>query len=175
LKLNIALETWISSTKKGNSLIFDQVNNDRIYEHFYKHHGLKQFDEELLFLYSYLFSYDISFLRMKSKNEEFGKLKEKGIVLNYSTSDYYYFPHKDYAYLINQTLIKEKGLGTENLIELLNKYIDNYRTESELNITELIVKLSVSEQYEVTRQLLNNAKVLNLFSDKFKSNIRPYE
>lgn len=175
LKLNIALETWISSTKKGSSLKFDQVNNDRIYEHFYKHHGLKQFDEELLFLYSYLFSYDISFLRMKFKNEEFGKLKEKGIVLNYSTSDYYYFPHKDYAYLINQTLIKEKGLGTDHLIELLHNYIDNYRTESELNITELIVKLSVSEQFEVTRQLLNNAKVLDLFSDKFKSNIRPYE
>jgi hypothetical protein len=175
LKLNIALETWISSTKKGSSLKFDQVNNDRIYEHFYKHHGLKQFDEELLFLYSYLFSYDISFLRMKFKNEEFGKLKEKGIVLNYSTSDYYYFPHKDYAYLINQTLIKEKGLSTDHLIELLHKYIDNYRTESELNITELFVKLSVSEQFEVTRQLLNNAKVLDLFSDKFKRNIRPYE
>lgn len=175
LKLNIALETWISATKKGNNLKFDQVDNDRIYEYFYKHHGLKEFDEELLFLCSYLFSHDISFLRIKFKNEEFGKLKEKGIVLNYSTSDYYYFPHKDYAYLINQTLIKEKGLGTDHLIELLNKYIDNYRTESELNITELIVKLSISEQYEVTRQLLNNAKILDLFSDKFKSNIRPYE
>jgi hypothetical protein len=175
LKLNIALETWISSTKKGSNLKFDQVDNDKIYEHFYNHHGLKQFDEELLFLYSYLFSHDISFLRIKFKNDEFRKLKEKGILLNYSTSDYYYFPHKDYAYLIHQALIKEKGLDTNHLTKLLNNYIDNYRTESELNITELIVKLSVSEQFEITRQLLNNAKVLDLFSVKFNSNIRPYE
>lgn len=175
LKLNIAIETWISSTKKGSSLKFDQVNNDRIYEHFYKHHCLKEFDESLLFLYSFLFSHDISFLRIKFKNDEFGKLKEKGIVLNYSTSDYYYFPHKDYAYLIHQTLVKEKGLSTDLLIDLLNNYVHNYRTESELNITELIVKLFISEQFEITRQLLNDVKVLELFSDKFKSNIRPYE
>ncbi len=175
LKLNIALETWISSIKKGNDLKFDQVNNDRIYEYFYQQHRLKEFDEELLFLYSFLFSRDISFLRMKNKNDEFRKLKEKGIILNYSTSDYYYFPHKDYAYLIYQTLIKEKGLGTDNLIELLNNYIRNHRTESELNITELIVKLSISEQFEITRRLLNNEIVLDLFSDKFKRNIRPFE
>ncbi len=111
---------------------------------------------------------------MKFKDEEFGKLKEKGIVLNYSTSDYYYFPYKNYAYLIHQTLTKEKGLGADHLIALLNHYIDNYRTESELNIMELIVKLSVSVQFEITRQLLNNAKILDLFSDKFKSNIRHY-
>lgn len=175
LKLNIALETWIASNKKGKDLKFDQVNNDRIYEYFYKYHGLKEFDEELLFLYSFLFSHDISFLRIKSKNEGFGKLKEKGIVLNYSTSDYYYFPHKDYAYLINQTLIKEKGLGKGHLIELLNNYIDNYRTESELNITELIIKLSNSQQFEITKEILNNKKVLDLFSNKFKRDIRTYE
>jgi hypothetical protein len=175
LKLNIALETWISSTKKGSNLKFDQVNNDRIYEHFYKHHGLKEFDEDLLFLYSFLFSHDISFLKIKFKNEEFGKLKEKGIVLNYTTSDYYYFPHKDYAHLIHQTLIKEKGLGSEYLIELLKNYIDNYRTESELNITELIIKLSASQQFEITKEILNNEKVIDLFSNKFKGNIRTYE
>jgi len=175
LKLNIALETWVSSTKKGSNLKFDQVNNDRIYEHFYKHHGLKQFDEELLFLYSFLFSHDISFLKIRFKNEEFGKLKEKGIVLNYTTSDYYYFPHKDYANLIHQTLIKEKGLSLEYLIKLLTNYIDNYRTESELNITEIIIKLSVSKQFEIVKEILNNEKVLELFSNKFKSNIRTYE
>jgi hypothetical protein len=68
--------------------------------------------KNLLFLYSFLFSLDISFLRIKNKTDEFKKLKEKGIVLSYSTSDYYYFPHKDYAFLIHQTLIKEKDLGT---------------------------------------------------------------
>jgi hypothetical protein len=46
LKLNIALEAWISSTKKGNTLKFDQVNNDRIYEYFYEQHRLNEFDEE---------------------------------------------------------------------------------------------------------------------------------
>jgi len=55
LKKNIALETWISSTKKGSSLKFEQINNDRIYEHFHYHYGLQKFDTALLFLYSYLF------------------------------------------------------------------------------------------------------------------------
>jgi hypothetical protein len=175
LKLNIALETWISSIKKGRNLKFDQVNNDSIYEHFYSHHGLKELDENLLFLYSFLFSHDISFLKIKFKNEEFGKLKEKGIILNYSTSDYYYFPHKDYADLIHQSLIKEKGLDKEYLIKLLNNYIDSYKTESELNIIELIVKLSISKQFEITRELLNNTKVFDLFFNKFKDKIRSYE
>lgn len=175
LKLNIALETWISSTKKGNALKFDQVNNDRIYEYFYQQHRLKEFDEELLFLYSFLFSLDISFLRVKNKPDEFKKLKEKGIILSYSTSDYYYFPHKDYAFLIHQTLIKEKDLGTTFLVELLKNYIDNYRTETELNITELIVKLIFSEQLEIARELLNYPKVLELLSVKLQTNIRSYE
>jgi hypothetical protein len=175
LKLNIALETWISSTKKGNTLKFDQVNNDRIYEYFYEQHRLNEFDEELLFLYSFLFSLDISFLRIKNKSDEFKKLKEKGIVLSYSTSDYYYFPHKDYAFLIHQTLIKEKDLGTAFLIELLKNYIDNYRAENELNIIEIIVKLFFSEQLEIGRELLNYPKVIELLSVKFQTNIRTYQ
>lgn len=175
LKLNIALETWISSTKKGNDLKFDQVNNDRIYEYFYEQHRLKEFDEELLFLYSFLFSLDISFLRIKNKSDEFKKLKEKGIVLGYSTSDYYYFPHKDYAFLIHQTLIKEKDLGTALLVELLKNYIDNYKAENELNIVEIIVKLIFTEQFEISRELLNYPKVIELLSVKFQTNIRTYQ
>ena len=175
LKLNIALETWITSTKKGDGLKFDQVNNDRIYEYFYEQHRLNEFDEELLFLYSFLFSLDISFLRIKNKSDEFKKLKEKGIILSYSTSDYYYFPHKDYAYLIHQTLIKEKDLSTTLLIELLKNYIDKYKTETELNITELIVKLFFTEQFEIGRELMNYEKVRELLSIKFQTNIRTYE
>ena len=175
LKLNIALETWISSTKKGDGLKFDQVNNDRIYEYFYEQHRLNEFDEELLFLYSFLFSIDISFLRIKNKSDEFKKLKEKGIILSYSTSDYYYFPHKDYAYLIHQTLIKEKDLSTTLLIELLKNYIDKYKTETELNITELIVKLFFAEQFEIGRELMNYEKVRELLSIKLQTNIRTYE
>ncbi|MFD0796658.1 SMEK domain-containing protein [Maribacter chungangensis] len=175
LKLNIALETWISSTKKGNALKFDQVNNDRIYEYFYRQHRLNEFDEELLFLYSFLFSLDISFLRIKNKSDEFKKLKEKGIILNYSTSDYYYFPHKDYASLIHKTLIREKDLGTTPLIVLLKNYIDKYKTETELNITELIVKLFFNEQFEIGRELMNYEKVIELLFIKFQTNIRTYE
>lgn len=175
LKLNIALETWISSTKKGDGLKFDQVNNDRIYEYFYEQHRLNEFDEELMFLYSFLFSLDISFLRIKNKSDEFKKLKEKGIILSYLSSDYYYFPHKDYAYLIHQTLIKEKDLSTTFLIELLKNYIDKYKTETELNITELIVKLFFTEQFEIGRELMNYEKVRKLLSIKFQTNIRIYE
>lgn len=175
LKLNIALETWIASIKKGGNLKLEQVNNERIYEHFYKHHGLKELDEEILFLYSYLFSYDISFLKIRFKNEEFGKLKEKGIVLNYTTSDYYYFPHKDYANLIYHTLKNEKCLSTEYLIKLITNYINNYRTESELNITELIIKLSFSGQFEIVRAILNEGKTIDLFSKKLNGYVRNYE
>ncbi|ALJ04479.1 hypothetical protein APS56_04690 [Pseudalgibacter alginicilyticus] len=175
LKLNIALETWISSNKKGKNLKLDQVNNDNIYSYFFDAHKLNEFNTELLFLYSYLFSHDISFLRVKGKNEEFTKLKEKGIILNYTTSDYYYFPHKDYASLIHLTLTKEKDLETTYLIELLINYLDKHKTESELNITEIVIKLYASAQFEIVKALLNEAKVLELISIKFDSNIRNYE
>lgn len=175
LKLNIALETWISSNKKGKNLKLDQVNNDNIYSYFFDAHKLNEFNTELLFLYSYLFSHDISFLKVKGKNEEFVKLKEKGIILNYTTSDYYYFPHKDYASLIHLTLTKEKDLEITYLIELLINYLDNYKTEAELNITEIVIKLYVSGQLEIVKALLNEVKVLELISIKFDSNIRSYE
>ncbi|MCP5064803.1 MAG: SMEK domain-containing protein, partial [Ignavibacteriae bacterium] len=175
LKLNIALETWISSTKKGENLKLDEINNDSIYSYFFDAHKLSGLNIELLFLYSYLFSQDISFLKVKGKSEEFAKLKEKGIIINYTTSDYYYFPHKDYANLIHQTLKKEKDLGTEYLIELLINYLDNYKTESELNIIEIIIKSSVSSQFEIVRTILKEEKVLELISKKFNGNIRIYE
>lgn len=175
LKLNIAIETWISSNKKGKNLKLDQVNNDNIYSYFFDAHKLNEFNTALLFLYSYLFSHDISFLRVKGKNEEFAKLKEKGIIINYTTSDYYYFPHKDYASLIHLTLTKEKDLETKDLIGLLINYFDNYKTESELNITEIVIKLYASGQFEIVKALLNETKVLELISIKFDSNIRNYE
>ena len=175
LKLNIALETWISSTKKGKNLKLDEINNDSIYSYFFDAHKLSGLNTDLLFLYSYLFSHDISFLKVKGKTEEFVKLKEKGIILNFTTSDYYYFPHKDYANLIHQTLRKEKDLDTEYLIVLLINYLDNCKTESELNITEIIIKLSVSGQFEIVRAILNEEKVLELISRKINNNIRNYE
>jgi hypothetical protein len=175
LKLNIAIETWISSNKKGKNLKLDQVNNDNIYSYFFEAHKLNEFNTELLYLYSYLFSHDISFLRVKGKNEEFSKLKEKGIIINYTTSDYYYFPHKDYASLIHLTLTKEKDLETKDLIVLLITYLDIYKTESELNITEIVIKLYASGQFEIVKALLNEAKVLELISIKFESNIRNFE
>jgi hypothetical protein len=175
LKLNIALETWISSTKKGENLKLDQVNNDNIYSYFFDAHKLDELNTKLLFLYSYLFSHDISFLRIKGKNDEFKKLKEKGIILNYNTSDYYYFPHKDYANLIHQTLRKEKDLDTEYLIKLILNYLKDHKTETELNITEIIIKLFVSNQFEVIRTILNEEKIIDLISKKVKNNIRKYE
>ena len=175
LKLNIALETWISSNKKGKNLKLDQVNNDSIYSYFFYAHKLNELNTELLFLYSYLFSHDISFLRVKGKNEEFVKLKEKGIVLNYTTSDYYYFPHKDYASLIHLTLTKEKDLDTKYLIELIINYLVNYKTESELNIIELIIKLSLSKEFEVVHSILNETNILKIISKKFIQNIHDYE
>lgn len=175
LKLNIALETWISSNKKGKNLKLDQVNSNNIYSYFFDAHKLNEFNTKLLFLYSYLFSHDISFLKVKGKNEEFKKLKEKGIILNYTTSDYYYFPHKDYASLIHLTLTKEKDLETTYLIKLLINYIDKYKTESELNITEIVIKLYTSGQFEIVKALLNEAQVLEIISIKFESNIRNFE
>ncbi|WP_179006170.1 SMEK domain-containing protein [Winogradskyella forsetii] len=175
LKLNIALETWISSTKKGSNIKFEKINNERIYSHFYTTHKLKELDKKLLFLYSYLYSYDISFLRIKRKKDEFDLLKEKGIILNYNTSDYYYFPHKDYANLIYQSLKKERDLEIEDLLKYLKKYIKNFKTESELNITEIIIKLSYGKELKVVSTLLNQVSVLKLLSNKFSGNIRDYE
>ncbi|MCF6307128.1 MAG: hypothetical protein L3J09_04140 [Flavobacteriaceae bacterium] len=175
LKLNIAFETWISSTKKGKNLKLDEINNDSIYSYFFDAHKLSGLNTELLFLYSYLFSHDISFLKVKGKTEEFAKLKEKGIIINYTTSDYYYFPHRDYANLIYQTLKKEKDLETEYLIELLINYLGNYKTESELNLIEIILKSSVSGQFKIVRAILKEEKVLELISKKFNGNIRIYE
>ncbi|WP_347174271.1 SMEK domain-containing protein [Polaribacter uvawellassae] len=175
LKLNIALETWISSTKKGSNLKFEKINNEKIYSHFYTTHKLKELDKKLLFLYSYLYSYDISFLKIKRKKDEFDLLKEKGIILNYNTSDYYYFPHKDYANLIYQSLKKERDLEIKDLLKYLKKYIKNFKTESELNITEIIIKLSYGKELKVVSALLNQDSVLKLLSNKFSKNIRDYE
>lgn len=173
--MNIALETWISSTKKGSNLKFEKINNEKIYSHFYTTHKLKELDKKLLFLYSYLYSYDISFLKIKRKKDEFDLLKEKGIILNYNTSDYYYFPHKDYANLIYQSLKKERDLEIKDLLKYLKKYIKNFKTESELNITEIIIKLSYAKELKVVSALLNQDSVLKLLSNKFSKNIRDYE
>lgn len=175
LKLNIAIETWISSNKQGKNLKLDQVNNDNIYSYFFNAHKLSELNTELLFLYSYLFSHDISFLRIKRKKTEFDLLKEKGIILNYNTSDYYYFPHKDYASLIYQSLKKEKDLVIKDLLKYLKKYIKNFKTESELNIIELLIKLSISKEFVVVFNILNETNVLKIISKKFIQNIHDNE
>jgi hypothetical protein len=175
LKLNIALETWIASTKNGSTLDFEKINSQKIYSHFYTSHRLKELDEELLFLYSFLYSHDISFLSIKRKNDEFDLLKEKGIILNYKTSDYYYFPHKDYANLIYHSLKKERDLEREDLFKYLNNYISNFKTESALNITEILIKLAFAKEIEVISLLLNHTKTLELLSDKFSKYIKDYE
>ena len=172
LKLNIAFEVWISLIKKGKSINFDEINTDNIYSYFYTNHKLRENDEELLFLYSYLYKNDIPFLRNKSKYDEFNLLKTKGLILNYSTSDYYYFPHKDYANLIYESIKKEKDLNIDNVFKYLTNYLLNYKTESKLNIVEILLKLNYSNEFEIVKKLLNQNITLKIITSKFYKKIR---
>lgn len=175
LKLNIAFEVWMSLIKKGESIKFDEINTNNIYSYFYINHKLRELDEELLFIYSYLYKNDIPFLRNKSKYDEFNLLKTKGIILNYSTSDYYYFPHKDYANLIYQSIKKEKDLNIDDVFKYLTKYLLNYKTESELNIVEILLKLNYSQEFEIVKKLINKNITLKILTTKFSKIIRHNE
>jgi len=68
-----------------------------------------------------------------------------------------------------------KILLVKDLLKYLKKYIKNFRTESELNITEIIIKLTYGKELKVVRTLLNQTNVLKLLSNKFSKTIKDYE
>ena len=176
LKLNIALETWSVYNRKHKNYKLDQIDNDRIYSSFYEAHNLQDFDKELISVFSFLYSFDISFLRVKGKNIEFKKLEEKGIILNYAISDYYYFPHKDYANLIFQAITKETSTEREELISFIQKYLKNHIVEfNEFNIIEIIIKLYHSKQFDIVASIINTKDVKDYLKKIFSKNVRVYE
>lgn len=176
LKLNIALETWSVYNRKHKNYKLDQIDNDRIYSSFYEAHNLRDFDKELISVFSFLYSFDISFLRVKGKNIEFRQLEEKGIILNYTISDYYYFPHRDYANLIFQAITKETSIEREELIIFIQNYLKNYIIEfNEFNIIEIIIKLYHAKQFDIVASIINTKEVKDYLKKIFTKNIRVYE
>ena len=180
LKLNIALRVWENKNKKSNNITFDKINNDSILERFYKEHNLIEVESDSLNTYCLLFKNDIPFILLKGQKKIDDKLKEKGIILKYSSSDYHYFPHKEYAKLIFDSIsYVNENIDLEKKSELIINYISKFnRQEYSLNIHLLLNKFfnsEISEETEIVKHILENEKIEQILIESFSTNIKEFE
>ena len=180
LKLNIALKIWENKNKKLNNITFDKIKNDSILESFYDEHNLIEVESDSLNTYCLLFKNDIPFILLKGQKKIDDKLKEKGIILKYSSSDYHYFPHKEYAKLIFDSIsYVNENIDLEKKSELIINYISKFnRQEYSLNIHLLLNKFFNSETLEETEiviSILENEKIEQIIIESFSINIKEFE
>ncbi|WP_139259899.1 hypothetical protein [Flavobacterium xinjiangense] len=180
LKLNIALRVWEKRNKISNNITFDKINQNSILENFYDEHKLNEFKSDSLYTYSLLYKNDIPFILLKGQKEINDKLKEKGIILKYSSSDYHYFPHKEYAKLIFDSFSQvNNDIDLAKKSELIINYITKFnRQEYSLNIHLLLNKFfssEISEETGIVIKILENEKIEQIIIESFSSNIKEFE
>lgn len=182
LKLNIALKIWEKKNSNSNNITFDKINQNSILESFYEEHNLNEFESDSLYTYCLLYKNDIPFILLKGKlqNEINNKLKEKGVILKFSSSDYHYFPHKEYAKLIFDSIsFVNLDIDLDKKSELIINYITKFdKQEYTLNIHLLLNKFFNSEIVEergIIINILENEKTEQIIIESFLSNIKEFE
>jgi hypothetical protein len=169
LKLNIALKVWESKNNQKNELKLDEIDSPKILQYFYLNAEIEKVKKDELFFYTFLYKNDISFIplvRLISYNEE---LKEKGILLQYPNSDYCYFPHKDYAKLIFDSLMEINKSNPPDLRVFFEEYIQFFnQAENELYLYSILTKLYFSNlnlEKLILKYLINQDFVCNHFKN----------
>lgn len=180
LKLNIALRVWEKKNRKSNNIKFDNINQDIILEYFYDEHKLNEIESDSLYTYCLLYKNDIPFILLKGQKKIDDKLKEKGIILKYSSSDYHYFPHKEYAKLIFDSVsFVNEDIDIAKKSELIINYISKFnRQEYSLNIHLLLNKFfnsEVLEEIDIVKNILENEKVEQIIIESFSRKIKEFE
>lgn len=180
LKLNIALRVWEKKNKILNNLTFDKINHNIILQNFYEEHKLNEVESDSLYTYCLLYKNDIPFILLKGQKSIDEKLKEKGIILKYSSSDYHYFPHKEYAKLLFDSISYiNEDIDLEKKLELIINYISKFnRQEYSLNIHLLLNKFfnsEISEETEIVKHILENEKIEQILIESFSTNIKEFE
>lgn len=180
LKLNIALRVWEKKNKISNNLTFDKINQNIILQNFYEEHKLNDVESDSLYTYCLLYKNDIPFVLLKGQKSIDEKLKEKGIILKYSSSDYHYFPHKEYAKLIFDSIsYVNEDIDVVKKSELIINYISKFnRQEYLLNIHLLLNKFfnsEISEETEIVKSILENEKIEQIIIESFSTNIKEFE
>lgn len=180
LKLNIALRVWEKKNRKSNNIKFDNINQDIILEYFYDEHKLNEIESDSLYTYCLLYKNDIPFVLLKGQKKIDDKLKEKGIILKYSSSDYHYFPHKEYAKLIFDSIsFVNEDIDVAKKSELIINYITKFnRQEYSLNIHLLLNKFfnsEVLEEIDIVKNILENEKTEQIIRESFSKKIKEFE
>lgn len=180
LKLNIALRVWEKKNRKSNNIKFDNINQDIILEYFYDEHKLNEIESDSLYTYCLLYKNDIPFILLKGQKKIDDKLKEKGIILKYYSSDYHYFPHKEYAKLIFDSVsFVNEDIDIAKKSELIINYISKFnRQEYSLNIHLLLNKFfnsEVLEEIDIVKNILENEKVEQIIIESFSTKIKEFE
>ena len=180
LKLNIALRVWEKKNRKSNNITFDKINQNIILQNFYEEHNLNEVESDSLSTYCLLYKNDIPFILLKGQKNINEKLKEKGIILKYSSSDYHYFPHKEYAKLIFDSIsLVNENIDLAKKSELIIQYISRFdRLEYSLNIHLLLNKFfnsETSDETEIVIRILENEKIEQIIIESFSTNIKDFE
>lgn len=169
LKLNIALKFWESKNNQKCELKLDEIDTPKILQYFYLNAEIEKIKKDELFFYTFLYKNDISFVplvRLITYNEE---LKEKGILLQYTNSDYCFFPHKDYAKLIFDSLMEIEKSNPPDLRVFFKEYIQFFnQAENELYLYSILTKLYFSNlnlEKGIVKYLINQDFVYNHFKN----------
>jgi hypothetical protein len=158
LKLNIALRLWERKNSAESPLTLDKIDSNKILEHFYGEHGLDSLKSQALYTYSLLYKNDISFLLMPNFFNENLILREKGIVLKYHDSDHCYFPHKEYASLIYDSMnYIDGGISDEVKTKFISDYLFRILKEDvPFSISYILKQLFYSEDRPIVSGLIND-------------------
>ncbi|OFX18239.1 MAG: hypothetical protein A2033_19195 [Bacteroidetes bacterium GWA2_31_9] len=170
LKLNIALRMWEQKNSQSNPIAFDEIDSKKILQYFFEEHNLNKVKSDVLYTYCLLYKNDIPFIPIRSAYEENILLRKKGIILQYYKSDFFFFPHKEYAQLIYDSFnYIDNGISNDKKLSLALNYIHNFDTdENKLGLKFIITKLHYSDDKEILGQILNNEKVADLLRNEIK-------
>ena len=178
MKLNIALRLWEQKNSLTNPITFDNIDSNKILQHFYIEHKLNNLKTDILYTYCLLFKNDIPFIPLRNALEVNMELREKGIILQYFKSDFCFFSHKEYAKLIYDSFAYiDNGISAEKKASLILNYIFMFDTsENRLDLIYLVTKFYYSDDKEAIPFLLNDHNVAkHLSGDLCKANLINYQ
>ncbi|MDN3203220.1 SMEK domain-containing protein [Algoriphagus sediminis] len=178
LKLNIALRLWEKKNKADSIVSLDKIDSNKILQQFYEEHEIDDIKSDALYIYTLLFKNDIPFIPMRNYVKENRTLREKGIILQYFNSDFTFFPHREYALLIWDSLNYINGtLSNTEKSNLLLDYIEKFETEeNSINICLTIIQLNKSVDNEIIPSLINSSKVNRIISEEIRNEyLHPFQ
>jgi len=161
---------WEQKNSQSNPIAFDEIDSKKILQYFFEEHNLNKVKSDVLYTYCLLYKNDIPFIPIRSAYEENILLRKKGIILQYYKSDFFFFPHKEYAQLIYDSFnYIDNGISNDKKLSLALNYIHNFDTdENKLGLKFIITKLHYSDDKEILGQILNNEKVADLLRNEIK-------